>query len=122
MKKPQIWDHKNRETGKVTPKVHMRSERELHLDAMIEGLCSRHWRGRYDTDLDAYKDIPTTLSLTEVWETVREEYDARGDDSVWTWSDPIDSRSAEKGRGWARELILAVIPGLEDTMNNKEGS
>ena len=50
MKRPTIWDYTNRDTGKVVKKVHMRSERAMGLAQMIDGLCSKYWRDRYEGD------------------------------------------------------------------------
>lgn len=108
MKPPTIWDHTNRDTGKVTKKVHMRSERALGLPQLIEGLCSKYWRDRYEGD----GGLPESLTLAEVWEVVRDEYDSRGDDNVWTWSDRISKSEDTEARQWAYEKITAVIPEM----------
>jgi hypothetical protein len=108
MKRPSIWNYTNRDTGKVVKKVHMRSERAMGLAQLIDGLCSKYWRDRYEGD----GGVPGSLTLDQVWETVRDEYDNHGDNNVWTWSDHIDRATDKEARQWAYDRITAVIPEM----------
>lgn len=81
---------------------------EFTLDQLIDGLCSHYHRDRVEGD----EELPERLTQTAIMRTVREEYERRGTDNVWTWSDNEDS-DCEEARAWARDLVLAVLPDLE---------
>jgi hypothetical protein len=110
VKKPKIYFCTKGSDPREFKTVAMRSERLLSLDEMVDGLCSKYWRDRYDGD----DGVPDSLSLPEVWETVRGEYDRHGSANTWTWSDACLYASAEEARKWARDIILTVIPELKE--------
>lgn len=104
--KPVVYAYVHKETGVVTPRLHLRIDHVLDLGQVIDGLCSRYW-----TNYSDGREVPPeTLTATEILDAVRNEYASYGLSNVWSWCDGVDYEV--KAREWATERIREAIPDL----------
>lgn len=89
--------------------IEPRTKWEFELSALVTGLCSQYWRNRTDED----EPLPDHLSLDEIIDIVKEQYEHYGTNAVWTWGDEVHWEEVQEADAWARRLVLAVLPDIE---------
>lgn len=105
--------HSGTYQGRPSRWVEPRTRWQFDLADMVDGLCShyvRHWTPGDDP-------WPESLPLARIVEVVKEEFEQRGRDTVWTWCEQVAYThcTPDEARRWARGLVLARLPALDPT-------
>lgn len=98
---------RDRITGKLTNRITIRVEHRLNLQEMVDGLCSALVRNVPVDELT----YPEMRSAALILEDIRHEYETRGTDAVWTWSE-MTCADVDECQAWARRLIIGAFPDM----------